>query len=294
MGSFTTAELRALGIGEKKTRALLQQGRLIKLVRGLYIDDHSPASVARAITGHYKSIALTGKSAAQIHLRLPLTLPIQAEGAGSVQAETFSIRHSRLPSYTSINGLPVVEALWAARASKDYARRILETHYAGRDGEKRLNHDLSRMRKVPAWLRETIATTPIGSCSELERKLARPLIKRGYRIRMNQYIGPYCFDILLDQWKTAIEVDSETYHANEDSFIADRWKANSGTLHGWIVLRFTDSCINWNLDSVLDEIEQAIRWVQKRRPRVDYKPGWPACQKVWEWNPTVGYANKQR
>lgn len=43
MGSFTTAELRALGIGEKKTRALLQQGRLIKLVRGLYIDDHSPA-----------------------------------------------------------------------------------------------------------------------------------------------------------------------------------------------------------------------------------------------------------
>lgn len=264
------------------------------MVRGLYIDDHSPASVARAITGHYKSIALSGKSAAQIHLRLPLTLPIQAEGAGSVQAETFSIRHSRLPACTRIDGIPVVEALWAARASKDYAHRILETHYAGRDGEKRLNHDLRRMRKVPAWLRETIATTPIGSCSELERKLARPLIKRGYRIRMNQYIGPYCFDILLDQWKIAIEVDSEKYHANEDSFITDRWKTNSGTLHGWIVLRFTDSCINWNLDSVLDEIEQAIRWVQKRRPRMDYKPGWPACQKVWEWNPTVGYANKQR
>ncbi|WP_297454755.1 DUF559 domain-containing protein [uncultured Corynebacterium sp.] len=293
MGSFTTAQLRTLGIGEKKTRTLLEQGKLFRLVRGLYIDDYSPASVARTITGHYKNIALSGKSAAQIHLRLPLTLPIQAEGTGSVQAKAFSIRHSRLPACTSINGIPVVEALWAARASKDFARLILEKHYFGRDGERRLNHDLSRMQKVPAWLRETIATTPIGACSELERKLVRPLIKRGYRVRMNQYIGPYCFDILLDQWKIAIEVDSEKYHANAESFISDRWKANSGTLHGWIVLRFTDSCINWNLDSVLDEIEQAIRWVQKRRPRADYKPGWPACQKVWEWNPTVGYANKQ-
>lgn len=294
MGSFTTAQLRVLGIGEKKTRALLEQGKLFRIVRGLYIDDCSPISVARAITGHYKSIALSGKSAAQIHLNLPLTFPIQAEGAGSVQAKTFFIKHSRLPARTEIDGIPVVEALWSARASKDYARMILEKHYSGRKGQQRLDHDLSRMQKVPRWLRETIATTPIGACSELERKLARPLIKRGYRVRMNQFIGPYCFDILLEQWKIAIEVDSEKYHANEDLFISDRWKTNSGTLHGWIVLRFTDSCINWNLDSVLDEIEQAIRWVQKRRPRADYKPGWPACQKVWEWNPTVGYANKQR
>lgn len=293
MGSFTTAELRALGIGEKKTRSLVQQGKLFKLIRGLYVDNCTPASVAQAITGHYKSIALSGKSAAQMHLSLPLSFPIQAEGAGSVLTESFSIKHSRLPAFTKIHGIPVVEALWAARGSPDFARMILELHYSGRDGHKRLNHDLSRMQKVPQWLRETITTTPIGACSELERRLARPLIKRGYRVKMNQYIGPYCFDILLEQWKIVIEVDSAKYHANEDSFISDRWKANSGTLHGWIILRFTDSCINWNLDSVLDEIEQAIQWVQKRRPREDYRPGFPACQKVWEWNPTVGYANKQ-
>lgn len=288
MAYYSTSDLRARGFGEHRTRTLVSEGALFRIQRGLYVDSLSAETVAWAVAGHYSPIALSGKTAAQIHLDLPLTLPIHAEGRRRVEAEAFSISCSRLPSRTEVRGLPVVEALWAARSAPEFAQRILERHYAGNQGNERLAADLKRMKRVPAWLRETIKRTPVGSRSELERRVARPLLARGYRVRMNQFIGPYCFDLVLSQWKIAIEIDSEKFHLNADSFISDRWKGNSGAIHGWIVLRFTDACVQWNLNEVLAEIDQAIEWVKSGRPHRDVNPSFPANQKVWDWNRTVG------
>lgn len=276
-----------MGIGRYKVQSLLKEKRLFKLCRDLYVDDLSPYEVAQAITSYFSAI-LTGRSAAQLHLNLTLTFPIHAEGSRRIDAETFTITRSRLPSRTEIEGLPVVEALWAARAAPKFAQHILEHHYAGNDGNERLAADLSRMSKVPAWLRDLIKQTPTASRSELERQVARPLLQRGYHVQMNRFVGPYCFDILLPQWKIAIEVDSAMYHHNGKSFISDRWKGNSGAVHGWIVLRFTDTCVEYLLDSVLQEIEQAITWVKAGRPHRNYQPGFPASLKAWEWNPIFG------
>ncbi|ALA68538.1 type IV toxin-antitoxin system AbiEi family antitoxin domain-containing protein [Corynebacterium lactis] len=288
MPHYSTADLRALGIGEHRTRTLIAEGKLFRIIRGLYVDSLLPETVAHAIVSHYDDIALSGETAARLHLGIALTLPVFAEGRKRVDAGAFAIACSRLPSRTEIRGFPVVEALWAARSAPEFAQRILERHYSGKCGQTRLAADLKRMAKVPSWLRSIIGQTPIGSRSEMERRVARPLLSKGYRVRLNQYIGPYCFDLVLSQWKIAIELDSEKYHFNENSFISDRWKGNSGAIHGWIVLRFTDACVQWNLREVLAEIEQAIAWVKAGRPRRNYQPGFPASQMIWEWNPLVG------
>nr|WP_120492355.1 type IV toxin-antitoxin system AbiEi family antitoxin domain-containing protein [Corynebacterium lactis] len=288
MTYFTTADLEQRGIGEHRRQRLVREGKIFRLIRGLYVDKPTPGAVADAVVHHYAGSVISGLTAAQLHLDVPLTLPIEAEGRTSASTETFSISHSRLPSRTTIRGLPVVEALWAARGAPAFAMQVLENHYSGRNARERLEADMKRMGKVPSWLRDTIKKTPIGSASNLERRVARPLLERGYHVELNRNIGPYCFDIVLPQWRIAIEIDSERYHLNPDSFISDRWKGNSGAIHGWIILRFTDTCVTLNLKEVLTEIEQAIAWVKRRRPRHDYKPGFPAAQQVWTWNRTVG------
>lgn len=287
MGVYTTRELRAKGIGQKKLRSMVEQGRLIRIYRGIYVDEVTPQAVATAVTRCFGPAALTRKSAAELYLGKELTFPIEAEGARKLSHKLFNMTRSRLPAKTQVKGLPVVEPLWAARSAPDDATHILEAQYRGKKGVTRFARDFGLMKKIPAWLRRAIKRTPIGAASGLETSVAKPLLERGYQVLLNHFVGPYCFDIQLPQWRIAIEVDSEMHHLNESSFISDRWKGNSGAVHGWTVLRFTDTCVRWELNTVIEQVEQAIEWVKRRRPIRGLKLGFPAGSKVWDWNETV-------
>ncbi|AKK10995.1 hypothetical protein [Corynebacterium uterequi] len=284
MATYTTEQLRDQGISKYRTARLIAGKQLFRLIRGLYVDRYTPEEVARAITTAYPDAVLTGESAAALHLGLPLTFPIRAEGARTIRGLGFSITHSRGPSRTSVDGIAVVEPLWAAVKTPRLAQRLVEKHYSGKGARRRLNVDLARMGRIPRWLRSAVERTPIGARSKLESNMAKELIAEGFAVRLNEYVGPYCYDILLKRWRIAIEIDSHKYHLDSDSFVSDRWKSNSGMVHGWLVLRFTDSCLRWNLHAVISAVKQAVAWVRARRPLRNWHPGYPAGQSAWEWN----------
>lgn len=279
--------LRRQGIGKRRQRTLVAEGKLHRVHRGIYVDALRPREVLDALSLAFPQIAFAGKTAAELHLDREITFPIVAEGPRTIAGEVFQITRSRLPAVTRVRGLRVVEVLWAARGGSQWSGVLLEREYRGRDGRARLEADLRRMRRVPASLRRLISGCAIGCDSAMERTVVRELLERGHRVHTNRLIGPYRFDIELEQYGILIELDGEKYHGNSDSFISDRRKGNSGAIHGRIVLRFSDSCIRWGLPTVLAEIEQAIAWVRAGRRIRGAPPGFPAGMAVWQWHQSL-------
>ena len=278
MKAWTTAELRAQGLSKEAIRRKLRAGTLFRVHRGIYSDEWSPLAVARALAHGLSRIHFTGKTAQEIHLGRKLTFPLEAEGPRTLQGKNFRVTHSRLAATAKVNGLPVVQVLWAARRMAANCRQLLEEYYRGKTGPERLDNDRRRMRRVPRRLKETIRRTPIGTDSVPERQLSRGLSADGIFPEHNALIAGYRFDLKIG--KLIVEVDGWEHHKHSRAFQADRSKQNAAVAHGYTVLRFTADDIRYHLDDAVLLIKTMLDQLKGRNPTL------PAVvtQPYWTWH----------
>ena len=278
MKAWTTAELREQGLSKEAIRRKLRAGTLFRVHHGIYSDEWSPLAVARALAHGLSRIHFTGKTAQEIHLGRKLTFPLEAEGPRTLKGKNFRVTHSRLAATAKVNGLPVVQVLWAARRMDANCRQLLEEYYRGKTGPERLNNDRRRMRRVPRRLKETIRRTPIGTDSVPERQLSRSLSADGIFPEHNALIAGYRFDLKIG--KLIVEVDGWEHHKHSRAFQADRSKQNAAVAHGYTVLRFTADDIRYHLDDAVLLIKTMLEQLKGRNPTL------PAVvtQPYWTWH----------
>ena len=126
MGEWTTAELRGQGLSKDAIRRKVREGKLFRVHRGIYTDEWTPWAVARALAHGLSRIHFTGKTAQEIYLGRQLTFPLEAEGPRTLKGKNFRVSHSRLQATHKVNGLPVVQPLWAARRISRACTPLLE------------------------------------------------------------------------------------------------------------------------------------------------------------------------
>ena len=66
-------------------------------------------------------------------------------------------------------------------------------------------------------------------------------------------------DFAFLKGKVAIYCDGYEYHSDKEAFRVDREQSRELQLLGWVVLRFTGSEINSDIDTVVDTIQRAIK-----------------------------------
>lgn len=278
MKAWTTAELREMGLSKEAIRRKLREGALHRVHRGIYSDDASPLAVARALAHGLRRIHFTGKTAQEIHLGRQLTFPLEAEGPRTLEGKNFRVTHSRLAATSTVNGLPVVQVLWAARRIAAACGQLLEEHYRGKRGPGRLDADRQRMRRIPRLLKEALRRTPIGTDSPPERTLSRSLRADGIFPDHNALIAGYHFDIKIG--RLVVEIDGWEHHKHSRSFQADRTKQNAAVAHGYTVLRFTADDIRYHLDDALLLIKTMLDLLKGRKPRLPAS----VTQPYWTWH----------
>ncbi|TRX60371.1 DUF559 domain-containing protein [Corynebacterium hiratae] len=278
MKAWTTAELREMGLSKEAIRRKLRAGKLFRVHRGIYSDQWSPLAVAKALAHGLSRIHFTGKTAQEIHLGRKLTFPLEAEGPRTLKGKNFRVTHSRLSATAKVNGLPVVQVLWAARRIAAACGQLLEEYYRGKTGPARLEDDRRRMRRVPRRLKEAIRRTPIGADSVPERQLSRRLSADGISPEHNALIAGYRFDLKIG--KLIIEVDGWEYHKNDRAFQADRSKQNAAVAHGYTVLRFTADDIRYHLNDAFLLIKATLELLKGRNPKLPSA----ATQPYWTWH----------
>lgn len=278
MKAWTTAELREQGLNKEAIRRKLRAGTLFRVHRGIYSDEWSPLAVARALAHGLSRIHFTGKTAQEIHLGRKLTFPLEAEGPRTLKGKNFRVTHSRLAATAKVNGLPVVQVLWAARRIAANCKQLLEEYYRGKTGPERLDNDRRRMRRVPRRLKETIRRTPIGADSVPERQLSRRLSADGIFPEHNALIAGYRFDLKIGN--LIVEVDGWEHHKHSRAFQADRSKQNAVVALGYTVLRFTADDIRYHLDDAVLLIKTMLEQIKGRNPKL------PAVvtQPYWTWH----------
>ena len=286
MTCWTTSALRARGIGRRKQSKLVANGQLHKVHRGIYVDGKPTAeNFAMALTQSLANVALSGHSAIQKHLGQTLTFPLELEGPRTISGEKFQVKHTRRETTQVIDGVRVVEPLWAARSSAYEQTWLLERYYQGHQGIDRLRRDLGRMKRASTRLRRVLKGCSIGADSVAEKDLAAARRRVGYRVQHNTQLAGYRFDLWLKKLGILIEVDGYEVHNNSKSFVSDRWKSNDGAALGCVVLRFSADCIRYHLKQVLDKIEEIAQWIRRGRPRRD-KIGVKA-NPVFNWHECV-------
>jgi very-short-patch-repair endonuclease len=161
------------------------------------------------------------------------------------------------------------------------ARWLLERHYRGLTGTERLDADLDalspRDRKAAEPL---IADAVIGTASGPEnialwhiRTALKAEIDAGdITVTTNVPVRGYRFDVVIEEARGLIEIDSYTYHgegqAQGSSFERDRRQGNQATRWGYLLLRYTDVMVTHEHEYMEDEVADTVRFALKRLRRL--------------------------
>lgn len=280
---LTTADLRKAGISGQQVRTLVKKGRLHRVERGVYTTSPPEGRLLlQALSRNRAYLVFTGTTAIQLRTQQEITLPVEALAPPEQTATStglLHVRRSRVLQAQRIEGLPVVTAVVAAR---DALRRwgtaveqkivvFLEQQYSRRRGQERLDRDLAAAgRSGLGRVRRLLRRASIGADSESERKLVRGLKQQGLELRQNVRIGDYHWDVVIEDAKVAIDLDSYLYHGvsedgeTEETFIRDRWKGNDAARRGYMVLHYTGECVFHHLREVVEQVRSAVE--QRRKP----------------------------
>lgn len=253
------------------------KGKIVKITTGLYCRrEPTPDELARIVMAKWPGCIFTAQTARQIHLKQELTFPLHVTSSSGVRRSVyFTVSRCKQVDHVTIRGLRChIPILAVDFLEKDDAVALLERTYAGTWGRDRLEHHLSLVTRLPSRTRRFIALASTGSDSAMERKLVKALRARRIKVLTNYKIGPYLWDLYLPELKVAVEVDGFEFHNDRQSFIKDHWKANDATMRGYTVLRYTGSCIMYQLANVVNQI------VTAGDPNLDSLEH----QGVWEWH----------
>lgn len=253
---WTRDDLRRQGLSDSDIRRLHRQGRIHRLVHGLYTrEPPEGVTVARALAHRYPDLTFTGHTALSIRghratFLMPTTGVVPA-GHRALDTGYLVAPRSRTIRRHTHDGLPVVSSV-AAVAGDTWLNRLsrikaLEKDYAGFDGRDRFEADCQTLsaeqrRNLEPLLKRTV----IGASSRMERLFHLDVRGMGLDAIPNFRFGPYTWDLGFPEATTLVDLDSARFHTseNERSFMIDRWKANHAEMAGWGHLQFTDLCLD--------------------------------------------------
>jgi very-short-patch-repair endonuclease len=285
-----TAELRSRGLSQRKIEELVRRGRLHRVERGIFTTA-PPTGVLllQALQVRRPQLVYTGRTALQLYCGETITLPVEGlvqKGRSRDGSAMLNLRIRRKIPYREHEGLllsPPVGAVADCLGDVAEAELIdfLEQQYTGPRGRVLMEAELNALLRVPRALRSLISRAAIGADSEAEREVFRALRARGLTVVQNHGIGGYFFDGVLPDARLIVEIDGYRYHSAEsrETFVADRWKANYATRHGYRVLRYSGSCVKYHLELVVEQIVAAARDLEEELFSEEHQ--------VWEWHETL-------
>lgn len=252
----------------------------IRIANGLYLSDKpTPEQLARIMSEQWPDCALDGKSAACKHLDEPLQFPLEVLRESSLPpSEYFTSRRTRPKGALTWDGVNICNPLQAVEAMPhDDAVAFLEAFYSGKDGRRRLHVSKQEFRRFPHQVKRALDHAIIGTDSVPERQLTRAL-EQHFTVQNNVKIGPYHWDLVLEDYKIAIEVDGFAYHhaENRRQFELDRHKLNDAVHRGWTPLHYTATTISHYPKFVAEH----VRAIAKRK-RPFARPPW-LWHRLWD------------
>lgn len=234
------------------------KGEAIKITRGLYLpNEPTPLELAKVVSEHWPDCALDGYSAGMILLERKPGFPLQLiREKGLENTRYFVCRRARPKGVFPYDGINVCKPLQAVEAMEEkHAVTFLEKYLAGGDAESRLRLLAMDFRRFPKHTQRVLDKAIIGADSVPEKALTRAL-EPFFKVRNNVKIGPYRWDLLLEDYKIAIEVDGYAYHRGENrrQFELDRQKLNDVVHRGYTPLHFTATTIEHHIDEVVEQV----------------------------------------
>ncbi|GAB2515668.1 hypothetical protein CATRI_10615 [Corynebacterium atrinae] len=165
---YTTQELRAHGFSEYVLTRLVKEGRLSRIVRGIYTHVAVTGQlVLEAINEHKPHVVFSGKTVAELYLGKEITLPLHAvveRGSSKAQSPVVKVRERKKVDVRMMANVRVVSALAAAgdAAGMEMARELLEVRYASKKGREDFERDRHAMRRFPKKIARAVAAAAVG------------------------------------------------------------------------------------------------------------------------------------
>ena len=284
-GVMSSAELTAAGVPRGRVEALLRDGRLLSLRRGLLSTPAAlehPLGLARACGASVTCVtALEAHGAwtparadrARVHLAMTRSqheswrtrsLPAEIRSRVLVHRRSDALtRHLARGSW--VVDPPAVAALATARCCDvDELFAVLER--AVMRGTPRAELE-SLSAFAGAKFRTALAalSPPYLSGSGVESLVKFRLRQLRLVFRQQVQIGDYRVDFLIGR-RMVLEVDGLAYHGDRTQFRTDRERDRYLQSRGYLVLRFTADEVLWNWPWCEAEIMRFVRSRQHERP----------------------------
>nr|WP_219729209.1 DUF559 domain-containing protein [Corynebacterium alimapuense] len=251
--------------------------------------------LAEALQVSRPALVLSGLSAYQVYSNRQLSVPLTGvvpRGLSAASTRFVEIREVAATPANEIAGLrvtlPVKAGIDLARRNWSKAIQLLEAQYSGRGGKGLLNEHLAEIGRIPQIGRELIAKAAIGSDSLTERDLFRVLRYRGLSVEQNVKVGHFWWDGVFRKEKVLVEIDGSSYHSGEarSTFIKDRWKRNQAMRLGYVVLTYTQVCIDEHVDMVVEQVSDTVAWRLSHNNRANRLPAPLTWENdpVWQWH----------
>ena len=235
----------------------------IKIANGFYLSQEpTPLQLAQIMSREWPDLALDGYSAARRYLDQPLQFPLEFIRGSTLPSSTyFRSRRARPKALGSMDGVNVCSPLQIIETmAHGDAVAFIEAFFAGPHGRSRIEAEQLDFRRLSKHTREVLEKAIVGADSKPERDLTRGL-EPHVKVRNNLKIGPYRWDLVLEECKVAIEVDGYAYHngENRQRFEIDRQKLNDAVQRGYLPLHFTAATIEHHLDVAVHQVLAVIR-----------------------------------
>lgn len=253
-------------------RAAASSGVVVPVLPGVYADAEratTPTIRLRAACLWSTTGVIHGRTAAQLHLRQPVSYPLRLRAAytGVGQVSWLRVSHSTVANPLSSAGFRVTRAAHCCveLAAVDQGATIFEMLRRGLVTTQELAPELKLFAGSPGNpQRARIVAAAVAnpwSFGELElhQLLRRGRItgwvaNRGVRVRGHLLFPDVCFE----DSRLILEFDGEAVHSGHDQFEADRRRQNLLALSGYRVLRFTWSMVTACPTEVLATVRAAL------------------------------------
>lgn len=254
----------------------LRENELVKVLPGIYALAHLANDVralAAAATLYEPNCILTGRVAAKLQFMADLKVDVVTASVDSAQFKIpkyakFQFKRRKLPAELKrpwCKGFVVLPevAVFQMAADNDFSGLCdgLRKSAVSIESLKKAEQKLKTCSRLRTSLCLEKAEGNPWSVAELEMQD----VLRGEGI--NGWVGNRMIrvadrnvapDIAFHERKVALEIDSEEFHHNLDSFHEDRARHNLLVAEGWIVLHATPRMVRERPEEIVEQLKAAL------------------------------------